>query len=369
MTTRALALSLLLTVGCGSGTMSGADGGTSSGRDGSTPPDASRPRDAGTFDAGPRECPLRAACDADFPAFGETRPWIHTTTRLFTITQGDPRHRGRDLFVPVGAPQWAIAKLAYGLADDDLKDEEVDVYLERDCSGVWEPLGTVRTTDEGDHPTVEGVEDSGGRVFLDLASVGVTLDVGRHRVLFVVAGDHSTATQILEVLPTTSRFVVTDVDGTQTESETAEWGALLTGSGPAAQPDGAALLTAFARRGYHVLYLTARPEWLAPRTHAWLAENGYPPGIVHTTLGLTGALGGQAETFKTNELRALVAAFPGGLYVGIGNTDSDVAAYAAAGLPPERSWIYRHDPGAVGTRVDDYGTRIAEVEALAALCR
>ncbi|MCC6873916.1 MAG: phosphatidylinositol transfer protein [Sandaracinaceae bacterium] len=373
-----------LGVGCGSGIGGGGDSGTSADAsadagetlDAGLAPDAGLDRDAGPAPDGGSlapdaslECALAQACDGPLPPFGATRDWRHTTTRLFTILQGDARHRGRDLYLREGEPQWGLAKFTYGLADDDLKDEEVDVFLERDCGGAWESLGTVRTTDDGDHATVLGVEDTGGRVYLDLSSAGVTLPVGRHRLLYVVAGDHSTATQIVEILPAGARFVVTDVDGTQTESETAEWVSLLTGSGPAAQPSGAALLEAFARRGYHLLYLTARPDWLDPRTHQWLADNGYPPGIVHTTLTFTGALNAAAQTFKEEELALLAASFPGGLYVAIGNTDSDIGAYATAGVPPALSWSYQHDPGAIGTRVDDYGTRIAEVEALPPLCR
>jgi len=144
---------------------------------------------------------------------------------------------------------------------------------------------------------------------------------------------------------------------------------LLTGSGPASQPHGAEALWAFSRRGYQVFYLTARPEWLEPRTHAWLREEGYPPGLVHTTLGGTGETGAPAEAFKTAELAALDAHFPGALAYGIGNTDTDAASYVSAGLPPERIVSYRFDAGARATRVDDYATLTTTAEALPALCR
>jgi len=280
---------------------------------------------------------------------------------------GAARHRGRDLILREGDPQWALAKFAYGLADDDLKDEDVAVYLLRGCGTTWEELGVVATTQEGVHATVEGVEDTGGRVYLEIPAAQ-RLGPGRHRVHFVVRGDHTTADQIIEVLPADARFVVTDVDGTQTESETAEWGAVLTGADPAHNPSGPELMTAYARRGYHVLYLTARPEWLEPRTHEWLLAHGYPQGIVHTTLGLTGATGAPAIEFKQGELEALLARFPGALDDAIGNTDSDTAAYHNVGVPPDRSFLYQYDPGADGTRVDDYATLIPMVEERPALC-
>ena len=53
-------------------------------------------------------------------------------------------------------PQWALAKFAYGLSDDDLKDEEVDVWVMRGCA-TWERLATAETTeDDGTITWLEG---------------------------------------------------------------------------------------------------------------------------------------------------------------------------------------------------------------------
>jgi hypothetical protein len=340
------------------------DGG---GLDGGSELDAAPSPDApSTSDAGPRECALPPACDAPYPDFGPTSPWRHGVSTPITVALGSPRHRGRDLFLREGDPQWALAKFAYGLADDDIQDEDVDLYLDRNCEGTWETLGLATTTRDGDHEPVEGVEDTGGRVFFEIPAA-MRLGVGRHRILFVVRGDHSTGEQLIDVLPASTRFVVTDVDGTQTESETAAWGSLLTGTGPGAQPHGAEALHAFARRGYEILYLTARPEWLEPRTHAWLDEMGYPPGLVHTTLGGTGATGAPAQTFKTDELAALEARFPDGLAWGIGNTDTDAASYVSTGLPADRIVSYRFDATGA-TRMDDYAELVTLAEALPAIC-
>ncbi|MBX7193525.1 MAG: phosphatidylinositol transfer protein [Sandaracinaceae bacterium] len=328
--------------------------------------DAAVEPDAAALDAGPRECPLPPACDAPYPDLGATSSWRHSIATPITVGMGAPRHRGRDLFLTETDPQWALAKFAYGVADDDLKDEDVDLYLDRGCSGAWEMLGTAATTNDGDHATVEGVEDTGGRIFFEIPSE-LRLEPGRHRVLFVVRGDHSVAEQWIDVLPASTRFVVTDVDGTQTESETAAWASLLTGSGPAAQPHGAEALHAFARRGYRIFYLTARPEWLEARTHEWLVELGYPPGLVHTTLGFTGATEGPAETFKTEELAALEARFPGAIAWGIGNTRTDAASYVSTGLPADHIVSYRFD-GAGATRMDDYAELVTIAEGLPAIC-
>ncbi|MCA9610648.1 MAG: phosphatidylinositol transfer protein, partial [Myxococcales bacterium] len=342
------------------------DAGPGPGDAGSTPLDGGPgPSDAGV-DAGPSECTLPPACDAPLPDLGATTDWRHTSSRI-TAAIGSPRHRGRDLFLTDGDAQWALAKFAYGIDDDDIKDEDVDIYLLRGCEGSWEHLGVATTTYDGDHATVEGVEDTGGRVYFEIPAAQ-RLGRGRHRLLFVVQADHSVAEQYIEVVAPGTRFAITDVDGTQTESENAEFGAIFSGATVNAQPHGDELMTAFARRGYRPFYLTARPEWLHTRTVEWLAENGYPAGVVHTTLTFTGGTGMAAIDFKTAELAALLARFPDSIEVSIGNTDTDTAAFVNASIPPERAWLYQYDPGADGTRVDDYATQIPVAEAAPLAC-
>jgi hypothetical protein len=324
--------------------------------------DAATTGDAGSDASTPMECAPPPTCNGALPALGPTEDWRHSIATPITTAMGSARHRGRDLVLREGEAQWALAKFAYGAADDDLKDEDVDIWLDRGCTGTWAMLATATTTRDGDHATVEGVEDTGGQVYWEIPSTSA-LGVGRHRLVFVVRGDHSTAEQFIDVLPLGTRIVVTDVDGTQTSSETAEWGALLTGSGPDARPSGAEVLHQLQARGYHIFYITARPDWLEPRTREWLREYGYPEGSVHTTLSFTGALGGAAETFKTEELAMLEAHLPGSLDWAIGNTDTDVAAYVNAGVPADRLFAYQYDPGADGTRVDDYGTLLDDAAA------
>lgn len=283
-----------------------------------------------------------------------------------TVAAGSPRHRGRDLYLRAGDPQWALAKFAYGALDDDLKDEDVDVYLLRGCA-TWERLGTATTTNDNEHATVEGVEDTGGWVYVSIPPASA-LGPGRHRLRFVVRGDHSTADQFIEVLPATARFAVSDVDGTLTDDENAAFTALLTGTQPDANPGAAEALWALARRGYRIFYLTARPEWLAAKTHEWLALRGFPPGNVHTTLSATGAVGAPAQTFKEAELAAHQARFPASVAYAFGNTDTDFGAFSAAGVSPSRAYSYLFDPGARGTRHDDYRTLVAGFGALPLVC-
>ncbi|WP_438029402.1 LNS2 domain-containing protein [Sorangium sp. So ce233] len=297
-------------------------------------------------------CPARPACDAPPPP-ALPRGFRHTRSR--DVASGWPRHRGRDLFARAGGPQWAIAKFAYGPQDDDLEDEDVEAYLLRGCSGAWERLGTFRTSDDDHlHPTTEGIPDTGGRVYLDLTA-GRRLEVGRHRVHLAVVGDGTSADLFIEVLPPDARVAVTDIDGTLTSSEVAVVGELLGGGPPAAHPGAAAAMHALAGSGVYLFYVTARPEWLVGNTRVWLREQGFPPGILHTTIGVTGAFGGAAASYKTVELGWLKARTGIVPSFGFGNMPSDVATYTAAGIAPSRCFYYKLDAdlrGGVGH--DDY---------------
>ena len=178
-------------------------------------------------------CVAMPACDAPLPNVGSKRSWKHTSS-IF-VASGFANHRGRDLLLMPQSEQWIIGKFAYGIFDDDLKDEEVDIWLNRECGSSWEKLATVLTTEENAHPSVEGVTDSGGRVYFQIPA-DKKLGIGRHRVRLVVGGDLSGADVYIEVLPSGVPFFVADVDGTLTSEETEEYGALLTSSVSDARP-------------------------------------------------------------------------------------------------------------------------------------
>src|SRR5262249_43119129 len=143
-------------------------------------------------------CPAPPACDAAPPDPGPKRDWNHTLSSV-TAALGSPNHRGRDLFLKPGEDQWVIGKFAYGVNDKDIHEEEVDIYLLRGCAGPWEKLVTVKTSNDGDNATVEGVEDSGGRVYYKIPP-DKALGLGLHRVRLVVAGDLTATELFLEVV-------------------------------------------------------------------------------------------------------------------------------------------------------------------------
>lgn len=317
-------------------------------------------------DASPGCFPI-PACDASPPDPGAPAPWKHSIQTPITVAQGAPRHRGRDQFYNPGDAQWIIGKFAYGLADDDLVDEDVDIYLLRNCGNSWEHVGTVATTDEGGHATVEGVEDTGGRVFFEIPTAS-QLGVGKHRVHMVVRGDLSTADLFIEIVPPGTPTFVSDLDGTLTPSDTEEYATLLTGTVSDAVPDSAAALQQLAAHGYHPYYLTARPEWLTARSREFLSVRGYPPGILHTSPTFTGAVGSAAATFKAADLDFLVKRGIRPIY-GFGNADTDATAYHAAAIAPDHAIFYQFTDATYGSRrIEAYAELLGEFAALPDLC-
>jgi hypothetical protein len=295
---------------------------------------------ASSVDSSQTACQVRPACNAALPDLGPARGFRNLSSKV-TVKLGAERHRGRDIFMRPGDPAWALGKFAYGPLDDDIKGEDVDVYLLRDCGTEWTKIGTYETTKDGAHAPVFGVEDTGGRIYANLGEKGIApLGIGRHRVLMVVAGDLTTTSSYIEVLPSDAKIVVSDVDGTLTTSEYASATDVL-GLPPAdAHPGAADMMNAFAARGYYIFYLTARPEWMTHFSRDWFPLRGFPPGLLHTTLMFQGANGASAAKYKADELAALKATVGITPSYGFGNKDSDVTAYTGATLDPKACFYF-----------------------------
>ncbi|HMJ52633.1 MAG TPA: hypothetical protein VK540_11170 [Polyangiaceae bacterium] len=323
-------------------------------------PDAPQP----PIDSGPT-CPPIPACNAAAPDPGPARAWRHAAPA------GAANPRGRDQFVNPGAAQWVIGNFQYGLGpvEAGLQDEEVDVYLLRNCGATWEKLGTTLTTGATpSHPKVEGVDDVTGRIFFEIPTAQA-LGLGRHRVRLVVGGDLTAVDMFIEVVPPSTPVFVSDMDGTLTDSETAQFFAILTGTVPNANPDATQALHVLASKGYRPMYLTARPEWLVKTSQDWIVSKGFPPGILHTTLVGGGASGAAAATFKTDELAMMAQKMLKPTYV-IGNTNTDADAYNNAAIQPLANRIYFQytDTAWNGRRIEAYSVLLPEFSALPLVC-
>jgi phosphatidate phosphatase PAH1 len=182
-----------------------------------------------------------------------------------------------------------------------------------------------------------------------------------------VVGDRTGAHAIVDVIDPGTRLLVSDVDGTLTESENAEFGALLTGTLPDAQPDAAALYETFVARGYLPVYVTARAERLGQRTRDFLHAHGFPKGPVLTSYSHFGLSGDDAIAFKSGELGRL--AKKGQLAWLFGNTVTDGAAFASTTVPASRRVLLGIDDPSGGRTIDGYASLRREVDALPAVCR
>ncbi|MCA9691735.1 MAG: phosphatidylinositol transfer protein [Myxococcales bacterium] len=277
-------------------------------------------------------------------------------------------HRGRDMFYVEGEDQWVLAKFAeFGILDFDLHEEEVSIYLLRGCVGDWEFLGTAYTSNDGDNPTVEGVEDTGGRIYFKIPQ-DKALAPGRHRVHMIVESENSRADQYIDVVPAGAPIFVSDIDGTLTTAEFEEFADLLIGDIPDANPFAAEALTLLAGKGYRPMYVTARPEFLYKRSREFVRLRGFPNGIIHTTLSKDGALGGEAITYKTEELARLANKGLVPTFV-FGNTDSDAQAYENGQIEPlDHRVFFQYTDAFGGRRIESYQELLAEFAALPDLC-
>lgn len=314
----------------------------------------------------PVGCPPPPACDLAPPNPGPRVDWNDGESTFITAS-GGPGHRGRDMFYNPGDAQWVLAKFTYGPTDWDLEGEQVDLFLLRDCIGDWEPLGTALTTYEAEHETIEGVEDTGGRLYFQIPPAS-TLGVGRHRIAAIVRGDMTYTDVYVEIVDPGTPIFLADIDGTLTTTETEEFTALLSGSLPLVNPSAPEALWALVDRGYRPMYLTARPEFLGARTRAFITERGLPMGIIHTTLSATGALGDVAVEYKSGELATLASRGLVPHWV-FGNTSSDADAYEAAGIQPlDRRVFFQYDDVHGGRRIDDYAAIVPELQGLDLVC-
>ena len=313
----------------------------------------------------PRSCAIVPGCPEAALEPGARVPFRKTRSAAIAAL-GSPHHRARDVFVPEGAPQWLFAKFAYGKLHKDLEGEDVDIWVLRRCSGTWEKLATVATSENESPIPVDDAPIGSGRVAFAVPK-DRALSVGLHRIRYVVRGDGSSTDALAEVIAPTTRFFVSDIDGTLTVAENVELGSLFQGVVSGAHRDAPKVLSTLAEKGYRPLYLSARAEALTQRTHEFLAYRGFPLGAVRLTTTGTGVTGEAAATFKSKEMRKLasqnlVPSF------GFGNRPSDTVAYEAAGIvPANRRFFLGLDDPKGGRRFDSYTDLLPDITALPAL--
>jgi hypothetical protein len=241
----------------------------------------------------------------------------HRRNRAYAAL-GEARHRGIDLIAGTAdAIQVLRGKLAYTAADKDLGDEDVALFA---CvARRWIALGRATTDDDGR---------------FQLALTGARrLPTGMRDLVAYVPGDGSEVRFLAYVAAHDEQVVVTDVDGTLTESEHAIVGEVLGDKQIAPRWNASAALQRSKRP---IVYVTARGDQLTETTRRWLREHGFPRGPLRLAPQLLVPPGRAQLELKTRMLRALGVP----IVAGIGNRATDIAAYREIGLAPERILIH-----------------------------
>ena len=296
--------------------------------------------------------------------------WSRKRTGAFTVKQGEPRHRAQDVVVKVGNRAHHIGKFAYGAIDKDLTREMVSVHVQtRGRCGPWAEVGRALTTD-GDGAAVDGVADDGGRLYYKLPAP-LTQAIGHHPAAMMVRGDRSFAPVRFLVVPDKTQAVVFDIDETLTVGDgeiTHQLLAKLSDRNyvPKMRPGAPEVVKAWADKGYLVVYLSGRPDLLRPTTLNWLKIHGFPPGIIHLTDTLRQVLPGNDKVgaYKRDYLKRLAAHVT--IHSAYGNAETDIFAYAEAGVAKTRTFIIGESAGQSGTvALSDYPSHLKAAQAVA----
>jgi hypothetical protein len=254
---------------------------------------------------------------AGTPVTGEKENFRHFSSQV-VASLGDERHRGIDLVASADDTVQEIrGEASYGLLDDAIEDEDVDVYACRKFEWVF--VGTGRTDDEGR--------------FVIPVSDDARLPIGVRDMYLSVRGDR-TGTRFLAVVGyADTQLAVSDVDGTLTTSEDA-FASEIIDVEPDIHPGAAAAWRHVASTGRIPVDVTARPRMFTDDTRTWLAARDMPRGVLRLAPGVL--LPGDATAhYKADTLEAL----PLPLGIGVGNRATDIEAYQAAGLAPAEIFV------------------------------
>ena len=221
-----------------------------------------------------------------------------------------PALRASDLLVEAGQEAAIEASLGTGLRKEGLEGKRIQFFLGDQL------LGEAKTDGAGTAILKWKVPEKAAdyHVRAGLQPADQTQEKVADADIFVAAR------------PKDATLVVVDLDRTVVQSG---FFSVLVG---AAKPmPGAAVVLGRLAKDNTVVYMTHRPDFLAPTSKRWLTENGFPPGPVLTST-MTTLLGG-SEPYKMARLAAVKKRFPN-IIVGIGDKMSDAKVYADSGVRP-----------------------------------
>jgi len=235
--------------------------------------------------------------------------------------------------MPVTAVSYAGVKArteaASSLTAKPLAGEHVSLWSYDAATAAWSTLGRTETAADGSYDIPASAVPPNGQP-----------------VYAMLEADGSCAEHDVELLPAGAKVVITDIDGTLTASDN-ELLLELTDATYVPKPMAGAdaMAKAWAAKGYPIIYLTARPHILQGETRGWLRDLGFPPGplITASTLGV------EPAGYKTVWGQRMLADFGWIAVAAYGNADTDIAAYAGAGIPKDVTFIVGSLAGSDGT--------------------
>jgi hypothetical protein len=197
--------------------------------------------------------------------------------------------------------------------------------------GAWEQLARGQTGDDGSYDLT--------------ADPDVTPPNGAP-VYSMLEADGTCSEHQAYLLPTGSKFVVVDIDGTLTTSDGELIKQVTDGSYvPMMMTAANAMTQAWATKGYPVVYLTARPHVFDEDTRVWLATQGFADG----PLILENEGAGSADVYKTRWLQRMATDFGWVPFAAYGNAITDIEAYANVSIALDHTFIIGPEGGSGGT--------------------
>jgi len=197
----------------------------------------------------------------------------------------------------------------------------------------WHSIGRTKTDDNGAYelPDTGFVAPNGTPVYAMLEADGDCME-------------HYTY-----LMPRGSKIIVTDIDGTLTESDNEQFMQFSDETYvPKQMGHASEMLNAWSQKGYPIVYLSARYHLYRNETRSWLRDQMFPVGPLVTEPTLQ-----DASTYKTLWLNRLIQDFGWVPVAAYGNADTDIAAYANAGIPKNITFIVGPLSGTGGTQPID----------------
>jgi LNS2 (Lipin/Ned1/Smp2) len=230
-----------------------------------------------------------------------------------------------------------------GLLSSPFAGESVSLWHYDQATMEWQSLGRGTTAADGVY---------------ELA--GTTSPVPNGEPVYaMLEADGSCAEHVNTLLAPGARVIITDIDATLTTEDPELFKQVGDATYvPLMMPGADRLLQAWAAKGYPIIYLTARPHVLRVETRVWLADLGFPPGSLITSK----VIQSDAGPYKAVWTKRMIEDFGWNAVAVYGNAETDISAYAAAGIPKERTFIIGPLAGAqltVAIENNDYSQHIA----------